>query len=200
MVRTWAHRGLLPVWVVPDAGWTVVLPAGPGLSDPPYDDPIALLGGRPLPARLRPALCLVADGPRAMIAAQDGARRPIQRWLVWHRGAGLQPATDDLPSLSIARLVELTSAQPAATPSVTPPLDRYEALRAALATDQRSGSVVLDDVLRALDLPGAGLTLAAVQSGDLVGAVRIDPNERVVARFDAFVAHEAALTAQLEVP
>ncbi len=189
-VRAWAHQGLLPVWIVPDVAWTLVVPAGPPAAAPPYDDPVALLGGRPVPQRLRPAVCLVADGPRAVITSHDKGRRAPQRWLVWTQHHGLQ-RVDDLPRTSLSALVDLVSGD-------DPRTDRLPRLREALAADERSGADVVDDVLRALALPGAGITLDAVRAGDLPGAVRIDPDERAVARFDAFAAHEAELAAQLE--
>jgi hypothetical protein len=44
------------------------------------------------------------------------------------------------------------------------------------------------------------VSIDAVQAGDLPGAVRIDPDDRAVARFDAHVAHERELAQQLEDP
>ncbi len=188
-VRSWARKGLLPVWIVPDVAWTLVVPAGPPAVAPPYDDPVALLGGRPLPSRLRPSLCLVADGPRAVVTAHEAGRLSRPRWLVWSRGAGLQ-RVEELPRLALSALADLAAPRPG-----TSHLDR---LRAALATDERSGADVVDDVLRALGVPGPGVTIDAVRAGDLPGAVRIDPDDRVVARFDAHVAHERELAAQLD--
>ena len=187
-VRSWARKGLVPVWVVPDVAWTLVVPAGPPACAA-YDDPVALLGGRPLPARQRPSLCLVADGPRAVVTAHEAGRLSRPHWLVWAEGAGLQ-RVDQLPRLTLAALAAL--AAPHRGDAV---LSR---LRDALAPDHRTSADVVDDVLRALELPGAGLSIDAVRAGDLPGAVRIDPDERVVARFDAHVAHERALAAQLE--
>lgn len=187
-VTAWARKGLLPLWVVPDVAWTLVVPAGAPVSAPPYDDPVALLGGRPVPAKLRPSLCLVADGPRAVLVVHDGGRRAGPRWLVWSRGVGLT-RTDGLPHAPVGLLAEVGGAR-----------DRVsrEALRTALEADGRSGADVVDDVLRVLRLPGAGLPLGAVEAGDLPGAVRVDPEDQVVARFDAFVRTEAQLAAQVE--
>jgi hypothetical protein len=190
-VRAWARGGLVPVWIVPDVAWTLVVPAGPAASAPPYDDPVALLGGRPLPARLRPSLCLVADGPRAVVTAHEAGRLSKPRWLVWSQGSGLQ-RVDELPRLPLAALTAL--AAPRA------PSGRLDRVRAALAADERTGADVVDDLLRALGVPGAGLSIDAVRAGDLPGALRIDPDERVVARFDAHVARERDLAAQLDGP
>jgi hypothetical protein len=195
-VRGWARAGLLPVWIVPDVAWTLVVPAGPPASAPPYDDPVALLGGRPLPSRARPAICLVADGPRAVVTVHQSGRRAVPRWLVWCRGAGLQRLTD-LPSAPAALLADLAAGAGSGASASARRAGRRDALRGALVADDRSGADVVDDVLRALALPGAGLTLDAVRAGDLPGAVRVDPDERVVARFDAFAAHEAELSGQL---
>jgi hypothetical protein len=187
-VRSWARTGLLPAWLVPDPAWTLVVPAGPPASAPPYDDPVALLGGRPVPSRLRPSLCLVADGPRAVLVVQEAGRRAQPHWLVWSQDLGP------------ARTPELPAASPAMVAHVTGPRrrPRVDALRAALAPDARSGRDVVDDVLRALGLPGAGLPLGAVHARDLPGAERVDPDAAAVARFDAFARTEAHLAAQLE--
>lgn len=187
-VRAWARRGLLPVWVVPDVAWTLVVPAGPPVSAPPYDDPVALLGGRPAPTRLRPSICLVADGPRAVLVVQEKGRRADQRWLVWCQGVGLT-RDHGLPHAPVGLLAGVGGIRDR---------DGREQLREVLTGDGRSGADVADDVLRTLRLPGAGLPLGAVRAGDLPGVVRVDPDDRVVARFDAFAQTEAQLAAQLE--
>jgi hypothetical protein len=187
-VRSWARRGLLPVWIVPGITWTLVVPAGEPVAAPPYDDPVALLGGRPVPSRLRPSLVVVADGPRAVVAVHEAARRAPQRWLVWGEGTGLT-RIDGLPHAPTGLL-----AQAAAVRHHTV----RERLHDALATDDRRAVDVADDVLRALGLPGAGILLGAVQADELSDAQRVDPADDVVARFDDVVAHEAFLEAQLE--
>ena len=187
-VRSWARTGLLPVWVVPDPVWNLVVPAGPPASAPPYDDPVALLGGRPVPSRLRPSLCLVADGPRAVLVVQEAGRRAEPRWLVWSQDVG-PIRTRDLAPAPPALVAHVTGSRRPA---------HVAALEAALAPDQRSSRDVLDDVLRALGLPGAGLPLGAVRAQDLPGAERVDPDAHAVARFDAFARTEAHLAAQLE--
>jgi hypothetical protein len=187
-VRSWARTGLLPTWLVPDPAWTLVVPAGPPASAPPYDDPVALLGGRPVPSRLRPSLCLVADGPRAVIVVQEAGRRTEPHWLVWSRDVG-PVRTPDLPTATPALVAHVTG---------TRRPGRVDALDAALAPDGRSGRDVVDDVLRALALPGAGVPLGAVHPQDLPGAERVEPDDEAVARFDAFAHTEAHLAAQLE--
>jgi hypothetical protein len=191
-VRRWAERGLLPVWLVPDVAWTLVVPAGDagGAADAgsPYDDPVTLLGGRPLPSALRPSLLLVADPERAVLVVHDRARRAEQRWLVWVAGAGAQ-RVDELPYAPPAAVAQLCGLDP-----------RDAGLRAALADDARRPVDVVDDLLRALRLPGAGLPLGAVRAEHLPGAVLVEPDARVVDRFTRHVQHEAHLAAQLEDP
>lgn len=187
-VRAWARKGLLPVWVVPGITWTLVVPAAEPVAAPPYDDPVALLGGRPVPARLRPSLCVVADGPRAVVAVQDAARRSPQRWLVWGEGTGVV-RVEGLPHAPTGLLVEAAAARAR---------DARDRLADALADDGRRAVEVADDVLRVLGLPGAGVLLGAVRAEDLPDVERVEPLDDVVARFDDAVAHEALLEAQLE--
>ena len=187
-VRGWARKGLLPVWLVPDVAWTLVVPAAEPVAAPPYDDPVALLGGRPVPSRLRPSICLVADGPRAVVAVHEAARRAPQRWLVWGEGVGLT-RVEGLPHAPVALLAEASAARGHGA---------RDRVRDALAADGRRAVDVVDDVLRALELPGAGVLIGAVAAEDLPDAERVDPADDVVARFDDFVAHEAMLEAQLE--
>lgn len=184
-VHSWARKGLLPVWVVPGADWTLVVPAGLPRSAPPYDDPVALLGGRPVPGRLRPSLCLVADGQRAVVAVHEAARSAVQRWLVWTTGIGAS-RVEGLPHAPVGLLASWGG------PHTRERVDH------ALRPDGRDGAEVVDDLLRALELPGAGVPIGAVQVDHLPDARRIDPDERVVERFEAFVAHESRLQAQLD--
>ncbi len=187
-VHAWARKGLLPVWVAPSASWTLVVAADLPRSVAPYDDPVALLGGRPVPARLRPSLCLVADGGRAVVTVHDTPRGAVQRWLVWTAGAG-PSRVQGLPYAPPGLLADVAGA--------TRPGDR-DRLDDALRADERTGADTVDDLLRALRLPGAGLTLGAVRAEHLPLAARVDPDARVVERFDAFAAHERRLQAQLE--
>ncbi|HET8615098.1 MAG TPA: hypothetical protein VFL94_06200 [Actinomycetales bacterium] len=187
-VRSWARKGLLPVWLVPGIAWTLVAPAASPVAAPPYDDPVALLGGRPVPSRLRPAVCVVADGPRVVVAVHEAARRAVQRWLVWGEGVGVT-RVEGLPHAPVGLLADAAAARGRAG---------RERLRDALVADGRRAVDVADDVVRALGLPGAGLLLGAVRADELTDAERVDPEEDVVARFDDFVAHEARLEAQLE--
>ena len=76
----WARRGLGPVTVVPGLAWTLLVPAGPPRSAPPYDDELAALGGRPVPRSLRPSAVLVADEDRLAIQVQGPS------WAAWPGG------------------------------------------------------------------------------------------------------------------
>ncbi|HEX8498136.1 MAG TPA: hypothetical protein VF661_13140 [Actinomycetales bacterium] len=192
-VRSWARKGLLPVWVVPSAGWTLVVPAAGSAAAPPYDDPVALLGGRPVPPRLRPALCLVAEPQRAVVAVQDAPRAAAQRWLVWTAGVG-PSRVDGLPHAPLRLVADVVD------PDGERGMVVLERLQEALRPDGRGGADVVDDLLRALELPGAGVPIGSVLAQDLPEAVRVDPDERVVERFDAFVEHESRLQAELEEP
>jgi hypothetical protein len=175
----WARRGLGPVTVVPGLAWTLVVPAGPARSAPPYDDELALLGGRPVPRSLRPSAVLVADADRLAIQVQGPSWRAVNRWLVWTRGVGLTrvPDLEAAPPQLVARLL-------------APTRTSGERLAAVLARDGRHPAQVADELLDALALPGAGVLSGAVDPAALPGAVRVEPEEHRVARFDAHAGDE----------
>jgi hypothetical protein len=179
----WAQRGLGPVVVVPGVAWTLVVPAGPTRSAPPYDDPVTALGGRPVPRRLRPCACFVAGPDRLTVQVQGPSWRAPQRWLVWTRGVGLSrvPDLESAPPALVARLL-------------SPTRDSRGRLTEVLAQDGRVPAAVADELLDALALPGVGVISGAVDPMSLPGAVRVEPQEHLVARFDAVAKdeHEAA--------
>ena len=187
-VQAWARKGLLPVWVVPGLTWSLVVPAAAPRSGPPYDDPVAVLGGRPVPSRLRPSLCLTADGQRAVVVVHEAGRGVVQRWLVWTSGVGVA-RVQGLPHAPVGLLAELAGGRGRAL---------RERLDDALRPDDRTGADVVDDLLRALELPGAGVPIGAVQAEHLPDAVRVDPDQRAVERFDAVAADEDRLRAELD--
>ena len=191
---TWARRGLVPTWLVPGSEWTLLVPAGPALSSPPYDDPVAVLCGRPTPRRLRPSICLVADGPRALVVVHERGRRSEPRWLVWSREVG-RTGSPGLDAASVRLVAGAAGSGRRSDPARQ--AAHEQALGDALAPDGRTAAAVVDAVLRALELPGAGLPLGAVQAADLPGAVRVEPDAETAARFVAFARHEAHLAAQL---
>jgi hypothetical protein len=187
-VRSWARHGLLPVWVVPDPAWTLVVPAGEPAAAHPYDDPVAVLGGRPVPSRLRPCICLVVDGPRAVVAVQQRSRRAIRRWMVWGEGAGLA-RVEGLPLASTALVAEVVGLR---APSGA------RMIREVLAADGRRSVDVVEDLLAAAGMPGGGLMSGQVAAADLPDAARVEPAPDTVERFDQVIANEARLAAELE--
>ena len=189
-VQAWARKGLLPVWVVPGRTWSLVVPAAAPRSVAPYDDPVALLGGRPVPSKLRPSLCLSADGQRAVVVVHEAGRAAVQRWLVWTAGVGVS-RVQGLPHAPVGLLADLAGGRGPAL---------RERLDDALRPDDRAGADVVDDLLRALELPGAGVPIGAIEAAHLPDAVRVDPDQQVVERFDAVAADENRLRAEFEDP
>lgn len=175
----WARRGLGPVTVVPGLAWTLVVPAGPTRSSAPYDDPLSALAGRPVPRRLRPSACLVAGPDRLSVQVQGASWRAPQRWLVWTRGIGLSrvPDLDTAPPALVARLL-------------APTRESGERLNDVLGRDNRQPAAVADAILAALALPGVGVLTGRVDAAGLPGAVRVEPEEHLVARFDAVAQDE----------
>ena len=178
--KAWARHGLLPVTVVPGLSWTLVVPAGPSSSASPYDDPVALLGGHPVPRRLRPCAVLVAGPDRLAVRVQGPAVRAPQRWLIWTRGIGLSRVPDLplAPPSMVGRLLAPTRTSAAALVDV-------------LARDSRLPSEVADDLLGVLGLPGAGILSGRVAAAGLPGATRVDPSPAHVVRFDRHTADES---------
>lgn len=175
----WAQRGLGPVLVVPGLAWTLVVPAGPARSARPYDDPTRVLGGRPVPRRLRPAACLVASPDRLTVQVQGSSWRAPQRWVVWTRGVGLSrvPGLEPAPLALLARLL-------------SPTRGSSDGLTSVFAQDGRLPADVADALLETLDLPGPGVLSGRVDPAGLAGAVRVEPHEHLVARFDAVALDE----------
>jgi hypothetical protein len=171
------------VVVVPGLAWTLVVPAGPTRSAAPYDDPVTALGGRPVPRRLRPCACFVAGPDRLTVQVQGPSWRAPQRWLVWTRGVGLSrvPDLESAPPALVARLL-------------SPTRDSGGRLTDVLARDGRFPSAVADELLEALALPGVGLLSGAVDPESLPGAVRVEPQEHLVARFDGVAKDEHEAT------
>lgn len=176
---SWARRGLGPVTVVPGVAWTLVAPAGPTRSAPPYDDALVALAGRPVPRRLRPCAALVAGPDRLTVQVQGPSWRAAQRWLVWTRGVGLSrvPDLEGAPPALVARLL-------------APTRESGDRLTQVLRQDGRLPGVVADELLDALALPGAGVLSGGLDAAALPGAVRVEPEDHLVARFDAVAQDE----------
>lgn len=192
-VKAWSRKGLMPVWVVPGSTWTLVAPADGRRAAAPYDDPMAVLGGRPVPPRLRPSLCLLADAGRAVLVVQDAPRTAVQRFLVWTPGVGVA-RVDGLPPAPLALVAGV----------VDPAGERgtlvLERLQEALRPDAREAAEVVDDLLRALELPGAGVPLGAVPVADLPDAARVEPAAHGVDRFDELMATEPGIVPEIDEP
>jgi hypothetical protein len=168
-----------PVTLVPGLAWTLVAPAGPARSAPPYDDELAVLGGRPVPRSLRPSAVLIADANRLAVQVQGPSWRAVTRWLVWTRGIGLTrvPDLESAPPHLVARLL-------------APTRTSGDRLATLLARDGRRPEQVADQLLDALALPGVGVLSGSVDAASLPGALRVEPEEHRVARFDGHIADQ----------
>lgn len=159
----WARRGLVAVHVVPqEGGWVVVCPLGErSEAPPPYDGALTALLARPVPRRLCPALGVAVVGERLILNVVAPAIRPRRLWLAWEPGVGLvRPGT--LPITTVATLAAAVG-QPNKAPT----------------TD-----LVLTDLLRALDVPGAQFVSGDSHAGTQPHAVAVIPERQDVSRFE----------------
>jgi hypothetical protein len=187
-VVSWARRGLLPVHVVPLAGWTAVMPAGPSHAMAPYDDTLKALAGRPVPSRLRPALGLFAVDGNAVVSAQRSGWRAAQRWFIWMPGEGVvQPR-------------QLVAGRPADLVAVSGTRDRTARrwVRELLVDGGGDAPHFLAGLLELLALPGSDLLDGRRDPAATRGYTRVEPGEQHVARFEKTVSEEARLRAELE--
>jgi hypothetical protein len=113
------------------------------------------------------------------IQVQGPSWRAVNRWLVWTRGVGLTrvPDLEAAPPQLVARLL-------------APTRTSGDRLAAVLARDGRHPAQVADELLESLALPGVGVLSGAVDPAGLPGAVRVEPEEHRVARFDAHAGDE----------
>lgn len=183
-VEVWAARGVVPVDVAPlEHGWVAVVPAaGSSAVEPPYDDPVALLVNRPVPARMRPAVGLVVRASEAVVSVAARGWRSGRRWLAWSPGEGLVPP-GGLPVLSLTSLV---AAARVADPGA---LDALRAVGSDVAGTPRD---FLVDLLAVLGLPGGPLLDGSALVGDDERCRRVFPDGRAVAGFEGAV-HEERL-------
>lgn len=187
-VASWAHRGLVPVYVVPLDGWTAVLPAGPSLAMPPYDDTIKMLAGRPVVSRLRSAIGLFSVDGKAVISAHLCGWRANQRWFVWSPGEGVvQPR-----QLSAGRPADLVAA------AGTRDRAALRGVRDRLVDGGGDAHGVLGDLLAVLSLPGSDLLDGGQGQAAAVGSILVEPGEEHVARFERIIMDEARHRAELE--
>ena len=187
-VASWAQRGLMPVHVVPLAGWTAVLPAGPSQAMAPYDDALSTLAGRPVPSRLRPAIGLFAVDGKAVISAHPAGWRATQRWFVWSPGEGIVQAE------------QLVAGRPADLVAVAGIRERgaRRLVRDILVDGGGDAPGLLRDLLDLLSLPGADLLDGGQDPVTVPGCTTVEPDEQYVARFEKIVSDEARHRAELE--
>lgn len=89
-VTRWAQRGLVACRVLTRGEWSVVVPAETAArAKPPYDNAVAMLAGRPVASRLRPALGLFDVDGRAVVTVHSSGWGAVQRWLVWDSDHGV---------------------------------------------------------------------------------------------------------------
>lgn len=188
LVVPWAQRGLVPVYVVPLDGWTVVLPAGRSQAMPPYDDTIKMLAGRPVASRLRSAIGLFVIDGKAVISAHSCGWRATQRWFVWSPGEGvLQPR-----QLAAGRPADLASVAETRSAAVR------RGVRDLLVDGDGDAHGVLGDLLAVLSLPGADLLDGGRDPASAAGSILVEPGEQHVLRFERIVKDEARHRAELE--
>jgi hypothetical protein len=187
-VSTWAQRGLMPVHVVPLDGWTAVLPAGPSLAMPPYDDTVKTLAGRPVPSRLRSAIGLFAVDGNAVISTHLSGLRTTRRWFVWAPGEGVvQPW-----QLAAGRPADLIAA------AGTHERGARSLVRDILVDGGGDAPGLLSDLLDLLALPGADLLDGVQDPVTVPCCTTVEPGEQYVARFEKIVTDEARYRAELE--
>ncbi|HEY5249933.1 MAG TPA: hypothetical protein VIJ15_15950 [Dermatophilaceae bacterium] len=188
LVASWAQRGLMPVHVVPLAGWTAVLPAGPSRASPPYDDTVKTFAGRPVPSRLRSAIGLFAVDGIAVITAHLSGWRARQKWFVWSPGEGVvQPR-----QLVAGRPADLIAA------SGTHESGARSLVRDILIDGGGDAPGLLSDLLDLLDLPGSDLLNGGQDPLTVRRSMRVEPAEQYIARFERIVAEETRHRAELE--
>ncbi|WP_270887809.1 hypothetical protein [Pedococcus sp. 5OH_020] len=185
-VSSWVRGGLVACDVVERGPWTVLLPAEPfSRAAPPYDDALGVLVSRPVPRRLRPALGFLVVDDRALVTVQPGGWAVRRRWVAWEPGTGVVrvPGWDLASPRALA-----TAAAGAGAPGLA------AAVAAVLADRTGDAQWMMDRLLGALRLPGAGL----LSHGEEILGTVVRPSARAVARFDARMTDQARHRAELE--
>lgn len=191
---SWARRGLGPLTVAPLEGWTVIVPAGPPMARPPYDDPVRTLAGRPVGIGMRPAIGLFQVGRQAVVTVQAGRWRPVHRWAIWTRHDALVN-TPDLPPARITHMAAVAGAVGGALLAGAEP---------ALWQLWRDGSLqpaeVLEGTFRLLGLPGHDVLTGEREPAALLGARTVEPNPRHARAFDRLIEEQARERSEQEAP
>ncbi len=189
-VTTWAAKGLVSLRVVPlERGWCGLVPVA-ATSDlaAPYDDPVGLLLGRPVPRALRPCFGATVVHDQALLTATPGGWRAVQRWVAWRPGTGLVPP-GGLPTLRLSALVHLAE------------VDEPDALAAvADIVHDAVGSPleVLRGLLGALHLPGGDLLGAPADGPWRPDSQVVRASGKGVAAFGRMVSDDASWRAEME--
>ncbi|OLT22025.1 hypothetical protein BJF81_13725 [Ornithinimicrobium sp. CNJ-824] len=187
-VAGWVSRSVVPLVVAPVGRWTVAVAAAGPPTGPPYDDGALLLVGRPVPARTGPALGFSETGGRAVITVHAAGRRRGPGWVVWEPGVGLVRP----PGLDLAGPGEIVRL--AGCPART----REELVDLLHETGPRP-MTMLQAVMATLGLPGPRLLQDPVRAAELPGATRHDPSARQVSWFEDAVADSVRLRRELGV-
>ncbi|NHN57411.1 hypothetical protein G9U51_16715 [Calidifontibacter sp. DB0510] len=184
-VDGWIRQGVVPAYVLPQSGWTAVVPAGPAQAKDPYRDGIAVLASRPLPSRMRPALGFFVTDGRAVVVVHPRGWRAITRYVVWEPSRGAVRA----PHLPPARPDDLVRAA-----GVVP--EAVGEVRSLLRSREGDPVELLDDLVRVLALPGEGLIGGRGVKSD-PEAVLVEPRRSAVERFERVVAEDDEVSAEL---
>lgn len=191
---SWAKRGLGPLTVAPLDGWTLIVPAGPPMARPPYDDPVRTLAGRPVGMGMRPAIGLFQVGRQAVVTVQAGRWRPVHRWAIWTRHDALVN-TPDLPPARTTDMVAVAASVGGALIAGAEP-----ALRELWHDGSIQPAAVLEGTFRLLGLPGHEVLTGEREAATLPGARTLEPNPRHARAFDKLIEEQARERAEQEAP
>ncbi|RNI17735.1 hypothetical protein EFY87_19245 [Flexivirga caeni] len=181
----WVRQGVVPSYVIPLAGWSAVVPGGPSQAGAPYDDAVAMLLARRVPARMRAAIGLFRLDERGVVVVHPRGWRALPRWLVWERGDGVAR----LPGHPVAAPGDLAMAAGVVPESV-------RAVREILTDPVSVVDDVLADLMGALALPGERLLSGQVK--DAEGAVLVEPVTKAIERFSRVTKEDSEIRAELE--
>lgn len=181
----WVRRGVVPSYVVPLPGWTAVVPAAGTRLAAPYDDALTVMANRPVPTRLRTALGFFVIDGHAIISAQTRGWRSAPRMLSWTDGFGADEVPG-FPTLKLGHLAECAGLHQQDVPAV----------RRVLAAREGDALSVLEELMRALALPGSHMLRGTGVKSDLE-AVLVEPGKSAVDHFQKVAGDEAEMNAEL---